>query len=347
MPVPQPLPDPSSCRLTVLKAQRLAPHVLQLWLQAETAFRYREGQFLSLMLPDGACRSYSMANAYHSAGRIELNIRLIEGGQVSGWLAQHAAPGLALSATGPYGDCCWQAGAASVDIMLATGTGIAPIKAMIEQRLQSGLTRPLIVYWGARHVDDLYLQELFAQWMLLHPLLRFVGVIDDSATPARTVQGCAAQDHPDLSAAHVYACGGPAMVHAAQQLLTTQCGLPLENFHADAFEPASVAATSAPTAGVTLQVTDRAGQTQPLTVAVGQSLMQALAAAQVLQGVCGGKASCGTCRVALPEPWLARLPVPARAEARLLRALEQPQPNQRLACQIALNPELDGLQVSL
>src|SRR5690606_9984785 len=120
-----------------------------------------------------------------------------------------------------------------------SGTGFAPIKAIVEHMLHKGMTRPVRLYWGGRRPRDLYLHELAASWADALPDFRYVPVVSDAqpedAWTGREgfVHHAVMQDIPDLSGHEVYACGAPAMVEAARHDFIGQCSLPEEAFFAD------------------------------------------------------------------------------------------------------------------
>src|SRR5262249_51379375 len=138
----------------------------------------------------------------------------------------------------PYGDFHLRASERHV-ILLASGTGFAPIKSMIETSARAGLRRPMHLYWGARTREDIYLAELPAGWAERLPWFSFTPVLSEapSSWSGRTgfVHDAVREDHGDLSNLDVYACGNPLMVSAAQQHFTRQHGLPDAQFFADAF----------------------------------------------------------------------------------------------------------------
>ena len=313
-------------------------------------FFYREGQFVSVRLPDGVQRSYSPASACGTDGRIELHVRLLSGGHFSTWLSGEDRTGSLVTLSGPFGECVWQtSGPAQAPVfMLGTGTGIAPLKALLEQALSADGQQPITLYWGGRKANDLYLREHFDVLARRHTRFRFVPVL---AEPTETwhgqrgfVQDAIAAEGPSLGQATVYACGSPQMVAGARARLVDELGLAPSRFLADAFLPAS-APTAAPAGRPALTVHAHAnGKTRPLAVTAGGPLMPALAQAGLLAGVCGGQGACGTCRVQVRLPWLERLAPPQRQEARLLRALDS-LPGHRLACQIAMTADLEGLQL--
>jgi CDP-4-dehydro-6-deoxyglucose reductase len=112
---------------------------------------------------------------------------------------------------------------------------------MVEQAQHNRLTRPITLYWGGRRPGDLYMDALCREWAETLPNFSYVPVVSD-AKPEDNWQGrtgfvhqAVMQDLPDLSGYQVYACGAPAMVEAAQTDFAARCGLPADEFHADAF----------------------------------------------------------------------------------------------------------------
>jgi CDP-4-dehydro-6-deoxyglucose reductase, E3 len=316
-----------------------------------TPFHYQEGQFVGVHLPDGTRRCYSMADPCSGDGRIALNIRLVHAGHFSGWLTGGNRLGADLMVSGPFGDCVWQEQGARLApvLMLGTGTGIAPLKAMLERALGGGETRPITLYWGAQQERDLYLGKHFHALARDHANFRFVPTLAAAPVTWRGrrgfVQTAAAEDHPDLRDATVYACGSPLMVDDARALLVGRNKLPPTRFLADAFVPASRPPAETPAAPtLNLRVSDAHRQQRVLPAATGRTLMQVLAGAGLLTGVCGGQAACGTCRVRISSPWREQLAPPERKEARLLHALDS-LPEHRLACQITVTNDLDGALV--
>lgn len=347
--------DSGAGRYRLAAIERLGREVCGLRLECADAapLFFRSGQFVSVTAPGGLTRSYSMAAPPRADGGVELHVRLQPGGAFSEWLRRQARPGDALWLQGPYGDCVWREDS-GVDqaVMLATGTGIAPLRAMLQQGLGAAGRRPVTLYWGGRNADDLYLLEELRAWERERPGFRFEPVLSepDPGWDGRRgfVQQAAAEDFPCLRTAEVYACGAPAMVDAARRLLTRQRGLPEERFLADAFQPAAPAAPSEAVMAVSVRAAD--GGERRLEAPAAGSLMQALAAAGLMRGVCGGQAACGTCLVRVEPDWLPRLPAMERAERRLLAALELSEADEgrcRLACQIALQPSLHGLQIAI
>jgi CDP-4-dehydro-6-deoxyglucose reductase len=126
-------------------------------------------------------------------------------------------------------------------LFVASGTGFAPIKSIVEDAFRKGIERPMSLYWGARRPKDLYLSELPETWAAEHPNFRYVPVISDALPEdgwtGRTgfVHRAVMDDFADLSGYQVYACGVPVMVDAARRDFTHERKLPIDEFYADSF----------------------------------------------------------------------------------------------------------------
>jgi CDP-4-dehydro-6-deoxyglucose reductase, E3 len=136
-------------------------------------------------------------------------------------------------------------------VLLANGTGFAPIKPLIQHLQMKGSTRQAVLYWGGRRPHDLYQDAWCREKVAEMPHLRYVPVVSDAlpedAWTGRTgfVHRAVMQDLPDLSGHQVYACGAPIVVDSAQRDFVSLCGLPADEFFADAFT--SEADKAAPT----------------------------------------------------------------------------------------------------
>ena len=235
----------------VLSLERAAPDVMvvRLQLPANQNLRYRAGQYVEFILRDGSRRSYSMANAPHNLGSppaIELHVRHMPGGKFTDQVFSTMKEKDILRMEGPFGSFFLreeaEAGAADRPIvLLASGTGFAPVKAVIEHMQHKGITRPAVLYWGGRRPHDLYMHRWCEQMAAEMPSLRYVPVISDAlpedAWAGRTgfVHRAVMEDWPDLSAHQVYACGAPIVVESAKRDFVAQCGLDPDEFYADSF----------------------------------------------------------------------------------------------------------------
>jgi len=229
----------------VMSLGRPAPDValMRLQLPANQSFKYHAGQYIEFILRDGARRSYSMANAPARVGQppaIELHIRHLPGGLFTDAVFSTLKEKDILRVEGPFGSFFLRESDKPI-VLLASGTGLAPIKALIEQLQDNGNTRPAVLYWGCRSRADLYLHDWAEQAAAALPWLRYVPVLSDpqpaDGWTGRTgfVHQAVMADLPDLSGHQVYACGAPVMVDAAQRDFTAHCSLPADDFFADAF----------------------------------------------------------------------------------------------------------------
>lgn len=230
----------------VISIARPAPDVaiLRLQLPANQTLRYRAGQYVEFILQGGARRSYSMANAPHELGSppaIELHIRHMPGGRFTDHVFGAMKERDILRMEGPLGSFFLREDSAAPIVLLASGTGFAPIKAIVEHMRAQGMARPAVLYWGCRRRADLYLHDWCERAAAELPWLRYVPVLSEPAPEdgwsGRTgfVHEAVMTDLPDLSRHQVYACGVPVMVDAARRDFVARCALPPEAFFADAF----------------------------------------------------------------------------------------------------------------
>lgn len=227
------------CRVSAM--QKLAPDVMQLTLQLAAGLQYRAGQYVDFMLRDGTRRSYSVANAPDQTGALTLHIRHISGGRFSEQVFRAMQERDILRLEGPHGSFFLHEDSDKPMLLLATGTGFAPLKAMVEQLIALELPRPMVLYWGGRRPHDLYMDGLCREWAARLPHFRYVPVLSaplaEDGWQGRVghADRAAIADFPDLSAHQVYACGAPAMVESARRDCVRLCQLPEDEFFADIF----------------------------------------------------------------------------------------------------------------
>ena len=230
----------------VLSLQRVAPDVavLRLQLPANQNLQYHAGQYVEFILQGGARRSYSMANAPHDLGTppaIELHIRHMPGGKFTDHVFGALKERDILRMEGPFGSFFLREDSPKPIVMLASGTGFAPIKALIDHLQMKASTRPITLYWGGRRPQDLYMDAWCRQKAAEMPNLRYVPVVSDAqpedAWTGRTgfVHRAVMEDLPDLSGHQVYACGAPIVVESAERDFIARCQLPADEFYADSF----------------------------------------------------------------------------------------------------------------
>jgi len=228
------------CR--VHKLERLADDVmvLQLKLPANEKLVFLAGQFIEFLLKDGSRRSFSMANAPHDAELLQLHVRHVAGGQFTDHVFGKMKERDILRFEGPLGTFFLREDSAKPLVFVASGTGFAPIKSIIEAAVKKGLTRPMTLYWGARRPKDLYMNAFAESWAA-RGLLKYVPVVSEALPEdgwngrSGFVHRAVMADFPDLSAHQIYACGVPVMVDAARRDFTSACRLPEDEFYADSF----------------------------------------------------------------------------------------------------------------
>jgi CDP-4-dehydro-6-deoxyglucose reductase/3-phenylpropionate/trans-cinnamate dioxygenase ferredoxin reductase subunit len=232
---------PKKLTASVFRITSLAKDVtcLELRLPMGKRSKFRAGQYLRINLEDGVSRNYSMANPPHKNDMLELHIRHIPGGRFSETVLTKIEKKVHLSIELPYGQFMLNENSESPIILIASGTGFAPIKSIIEDQLARGGERRMDLYWGGRSRDDLYLSEIAEVWSASVPWFTFIPVLSrpDRSWDGREgwVQHVVLADHPDLSSWEVYACGNPQMISESRAMLISKAGLNADNFYCDAF----------------------------------------------------------------------------------------------------------------
>ncbi|AWB33045.1 NAD(P)H-flavin reductase [Orrella marina] len=228
------------CRISHL--ERLAPDVLQVKLRLPPTadFEFIPGQYVDLIGPNGVRRSYSLANSGMSGKVLELHVRAVNNGVMSDYLFNTAKINDLLRLNGPLGTFFLRNTADLDLIFLATGTGIAPVKAILESLKDQSLEqqpRSVTVLWGGRSPQDLYLDVAnITQNITFWPVLSRAGT--DWKGARGHVQQVLMNLDPDLTNTVVYACGSNVMIDSARGLLIKN-GLPLRRFYSDAFVSSS------------------------------------------------------------------------------------------------------------
>jgi CDP-4-dehydro-6-deoxyglucose reductase len=227
----------------VVEMTRLAEDVMRLRLRAPRGDRLRwlAGQYIDVLVAGGKRRAFSIANAPEADEDIELHVRHVEGGGYTHHIFTAMKVGDVLRIEGPLGTFVPREDSERALLMVAGGTGLAPVKALIEHFIALGSTRPIHLYWGVRRAADLYLPDLAATWAASHPALQFTAVLSDpvgdEATRHRVglVHDAVIADHPDLAEFDAYMGGPPAMINAARHAFVAH-GLPEDRLYYDSFD---------------------------------------------------------------------------------------------------------------
>ena len=229
------------CR--VERRELLAPDVIRLFLKLPSTERlqFLAGHYVDILLADGRRRSFSLANPPHADELLELHIRHVPDGFFTDFVFNRMKDKALLRFQGPLGTFFLREDSPRPMILIAGGTGFAPLKAMLEHAFHIGLDRPLHLYWGARAKVDLYLDELPRRWMAEYTNFRYTPVLSD---PRREdewsgqtgwVHEAVVTDYPELRGYDVYMSGPPPMIAAAKPVFADR-GLPAEQLFYDSFE---------------------------------------------------------------------------------------------------------------
>lgn len=227
--------------VSVAAIDQLSDTVLRLRLIPESTFSYRAGQFLNLVTPDGLVRSYSIASLPDSDPFLELHIRLIPDGRMSGYLQTHVAVGDALEIQGPAGSCTY----AGIDpddslVLAGTGTGLAPLWGVLRDALSQGHRGPIALYHGALTPSGLYLADELRRLQERHgnfsyrPCVRDGGVHGEGGGATGDLIAAVTTAPVDPKAAAYFLCGDPALVRKMKKTLFLN-GARLDRLHADPF----------------------------------------------------------------------------------------------------------------
>ncbi len=235
------LPKPNIYPCRINSIDNVSKNVIRvvLRLPPSSQFKILPGQYIDIVGPEGVRRSYSVANNV-TDNILELHIEHVENGCLSDYWFGQAKINDLLRLNGPLGTFFFRSIKAQDVVFLATGTGIAPIKAMIESiKLLAPEDYPnsLTVFWGSRTIDNLYFDPAADC-----KLLRYVPVLSRPALDWKGhlgyVQDVFLNERPDLSNCVIYACGSDKMIRSSFEILV-KSGLSEKNFFSDAFLPSA------------------------------------------------------------------------------------------------------------
>ncbi|MBK5914838.1 NADH:ubiquinone reductase (Na(+)-transporting) subunit F [Rhodocyclus purpureus] len=222
--------DPDSLNLPiedfdgeVIRIETLTPTIRGVWVKLDRPMQFQAGQYVNIELPElaGQSRAFSLASAPQSPDVVELNIRIVPGGQVTTWLHENLAVGGKIKITGPYGRFFVKKSANVPLIFMAGGSGLSSPKSMIEDLLAEGCTLPMTLVYGQRCRDELYYDAEFRALAAKHPNFTYVPALSSEPegsdwNGARGFVHEAAKAHfdNDFRGHKAYLCGPPAMIEA-------------------------------------------------------------------------------------------------------------------------------------
>jgi CDP-4-dehydro-6-deoxyglucose reductase len=228
------------CRIERLTP--LAPDVMRVLLRLPVveSLRFHPGQYLDILLEGGRRRSFSIASPPHDSELIELHVRRVVGGGFTERLFGALGKGALLRIEGPIGQFTYREGSAPL-MMIAGGTGFAPLKSMLRHILERGVERDIHLYWGARRPLDIYEEALVLEWARRYPRLHFSAVLSETKAAGAEhrrlgwVHEVVLAEHADLAPFDVYAAGPPAMIEAIRSTFPAR-GLDRERLYFDSFD---------------------------------------------------------------------------------------------------------------
>jgi CDP-4-dehydro-6-deoxyglucose reductase len=229
------------CRIARL--EQLASDVMQVFLRlpAVESLPFHPGQYLDVLLENGARRSFSIASPPHDSALLELHVRRVLGGDFTEQLFSSALRvGSLLRIEGPLGQFIYREGAGPL-LMIAGGTGFAPLKSMLRHILEQRRPREIRLYWGARRAVDLYEEALLLQWCSRHPSLHFIPVLSEATREEAGqrrlgwVHEAVLADFPSLAPFEVYAAGPPALIETIRASFPRQ-GVAVDRLYFDSFD---------------------------------------------------------------------------------------------------------------
>lgn len=231
--------EPQRCTALVKELRWFTPEVanLQLELPDLSSFKYLPGQYMNVHLGDGTHRSFSMASL-PNACRVDFHVRRIPGGRFTDSHLEKLASGHVLDVELPLGTFRYHSEDYRPIVMVATGTGLAPIKSMLESLMDDPDCPPVSLYWGMRSEAGLYLDQEIRHWAPRLYEFQYVPVLSRASGQWQGkrghVQAAVLADIGDLSEHSIYMCGSPAMINDAKQAFLAH-GADLEHIYTDGF----------------------------------------------------------------------------------------------------------------
>jgi len=225
----------------VTQMQRITNDIMRLCLKLpdELNLQFFAGQYLDIITDDGQHRSFSIANAPHESGHIELHIRHVEGGEYTHYLFYDMPLSTELQLEAPLGTFYLRENSNRPIILMGGGTGYAPLKGILEHAFHIGVTRPMHLFWGARKQEDLYLEDQPKDWAQRYSHFQYTPVLSDPHSGWQGETGFVHQtvlaQYPDLQQSEVYMSGPPKMIDSGRELFLRH-GLTMDYLYSDAFE---------------------------------------------------------------------------------------------------------------
>ena len=205
----------------VERIENLTPTIKGVWIRLDKPMQFQAGQYVNLTVGELDARAFSLANSPSTGDLIELNIKQVPGGQITGYVHNDLKVGEHVKVVGPYGRFFTRKSAQVPLIFMAGGSGLSSPKSMIADLLEEGCCLPITLVYGARTRDELYDHDLFVQWAQQHPNFTYVPALSavDEADAWDGFRGfvhdaAKAKFNNDFRGHKAYLCGPPLMIES-------------------------------------------------------------------------------------------------------------------------------------
>ncbi|MBS0349404.1 MAG: 2Fe-2S iron-sulfur cluster binding domain-containing protein [Proteobacteria bacterium] len=207
---------------TVTRIESLTPTIKGVWIKLDEPMRFQAGQYVNLELPGGiGSRAFSIASAPSSDGEVELNIRIVPGGQGTTYVHEKMQAGEKVRISGPYGRFFVKKSAQVPVLFMAGGSGLSSPRSMILDLLEEGFERPITLVYGQRTRDELYYHDDFLALAEKHPNFRYVPALSNepegsgwSGFRGFVHEAAKSAFDNDFRGNKAYLCGPPLMIEA-------------------------------------------------------------------------------------------------------------------------------------
>jgi NAD(P)H-flavin reductase/ferredoxin len=228
---------------TITALHRLSDNVMQVRLHCDSPMAFRAGQYVSVIREGGLSRSYSIASL-PDHGDLELHVRRIAAGRMSGWFHDDAKVGDRVSVLGPSGECFYVPGREDQPLLLVgTGTGLAPLYGILRDALRHNHRGPVHLFHGAVHPRGLYLVDELRHLAAVHPHVEYTATVlqggDGGEVEIGAIDQVVLKRFPKLTGYRGFVCGDPGLVQTLKKKLFLS-GMASRDIYADAFLPSAV-----------------------------------------------------------------------------------------------------------